>query len=141
MAVLKSQRGESVVQFLDTARQLVMHTRRCCLKMPKRYTFFGAQMISALADEVYNEARKGNSIFPSNAHEAQMRRDHFTAANNALQALAGQLEIMAEILRQNPDCEKWLYKALEKWGELISSEAKMLSAIKKADKKKYQGLQ
>ena len=55
--VLKSQRGESSVQFIETARELVIFTRKCCLKMPKRYTFFGEQTICNLADDVYNHVR------------------------------------------------------------------------------------
>lgn len=50
MSVYKALRGESTLQFLDTARQLAVHTRRYCLKMPKRYTFFGAQEVCRLAD-------------------------------------------------------------------------------------------
>ena len=40
MAVLKSNRNESQLQFLDTARELGIFTLRNCVKFPKRYTFF-----------------------------------------------------------------------------------------------------
>ena len=50
MSVYKALRGDSSVQFVETARKLAVHTRKCCLKMPKRYTFYGAQELSALAD-------------------------------------------------------------------------------------------
>lgn len=43
MAVYKALRGESSVQFVETARKLAVHTRFYCLKMSKRYTFFGVQ--------------------------------------------------------------------------------------------------
>lgn len=39
MSVLKSQRGESAVQFLDTARELEIYTIKTCAKFPKRYMF------------------------------------------------------------------------------------------------------
>ena len=80
MSVYKALRGDSSVQFVETARKLAVHTRKCCLKMPKRYTFYGAQELSALADTVYNEVKMANSVFPGNQHEAQLRRDHLIEA-------------------------------------------------------------
>ena len=113
MSVYKALRGESGVQFVETARKLAVHTRKCCLKMPKRYTFFGAQELSLLADTVYNAVKMANSIFPGNQHEAQLRRDHLIEANATLQALIGQLGIMADLLKQNPEKLRWLDHALE----------------------------
>lgn len=138
MAVYKALRGESTVQFVETARKLAIHTRKYCLKMPKRYTFFGVQELVALADAVYNEVKMANSIYPTNAHEAQMRRDHLTEANATLQAFIGQLSIMAELLKANNP--SWLFFALDEWGNLINEEAKLISATKKADKKRYSNL-
>lgn len=37
MAVLASKRGESAVQFLDTAREIELYTLRYAVKFPKRY--------------------------------------------------------------------------------------------------------
>ena len=45
MAVYKSKRGESSVQFIETARQLEAHTLACCMKAPKRYSFLLTQRI------------------------------------------------------------------------------------------------
>ena len=100
MSVYKALRGDSPVQFVETARKLAVFTRKNCLKMPKRYTFYGAQELSALADAVYNEVKMANSIFPGNQADAQLRRNHLTEANAALQALVGQLGIMADLLKQ-----------------------------------------
>ncbi len=140
MSVYKALRGESTVQFVETARELAVHTRTCCLKMPKRYTFYGAQALSAQADKIYGEVKKGNSIFPGNQHEAQLRRDHFSEANAELQAFIGQLGLMADLLKKNPEKLKWLDPALEKWAALITEEAKLISGIKKADKERYKDL-
>lgn len=81
-----------------------------------------------------------NSIFPGNQHEAQLRRDHFIEANATLQALIGQLGIMADLLKQNPEKLKWLDNALEEWATLITEEAKLISGIKKSDKERYKKL-
>ena len=90
MSVYKSKRGESSAQFVETARKLEVHTLAQCLKIPKRYTFFLSTEIMRLASEVYNNVKSANSIFPSNQHEVQMRRDKLTEANNALQCLVGK---------------------------------------------------
>lgn len=140
MSVFAALRGESTVQFVETARKLAVHTRKCCLKMPKRYTFYGVQELSALADTVYNEVKMANSIFPSNQHEAQLRRDHFIAANCTLQAFIGQLGIMADLLKQNPEKLRWLDNALEEWAMLITEEAKLISGVKKSDKERFKKL-
>jgi len=140
MSVYKALRGESTLQFLGTARQLAVHTRRYCLKMPKRYTFFGAQEVCRLADQVYIEVKMANSIYPTNAHEVQLRRDHLTEANATLQALIGQLGLLADLLKQNPQCSKWIDYALTEWARLIEEEAKLIAGVKKADKERYRNL-
>ena len=138
MAVYKALRGESKVQFVETARLLAVHTRKYCLKMPKRYTFFGVQELCALVDSIYNEVKMANSIYPTNQHEFQLRRDHLIEANATLQAFIGQLGIMTELLMQNPP--KWLEHALEVWGDLLIQEAKLIAGVKKSDKERYKNL-
>ena len=140
MSVYKALRGDSPVQFVETARKLAVFTRKNCLKMPKRYTFYGAQELSALADAVYNEVKMANSIFPGNQADAQLRRNHLTEANAALQALVGQLGIMADLLKQNPEKLTWLDNALEEWAIMITDEAELISGVKKSDKERYKKL-
>lgn len=135
MSVYKALRGDSSVQFVETARKLAVHTRKCCLKMPKRYTFYGA-----LADTIYNEVKMANSVFPGNQHEAQLRRDHLIEANATLQALIGQLGIMSDLLKQNPEKLRWLDNALEEWASLIAEEAKLISGVKKSDRERFKNL-
>lgn len=140
MSVYKSKRGESSAQFVETARKLEVHTLAQCLKIPKRYTFFLSTEIMRLASEVYNNAKSANSIFPSNQHEAQMRRDKLTEANNALQCLIGKLGLLGDVLRKNPSQFKGLDNALETWGNLIAEEAKLISGVKKSDKQRFKDL-
>ena len=40
MSVLKSKRGESAVQFLETARELEIYTIKQCAKFPKLIKIF-----------------------------------------------------------------------------------------------------
>jgi hypothetical protein len=140
MSVYKSRRGESATQFVETARLLEAHTLAQCVKIPKRYTFLLSTELMRLASEVYNHAKSANSIFPSNQHEAQMRRDRLTEANNSLQCLVGKLGLLADVLKKNPERFKGLDNALEKWGSLITDEAKLISGVKKSDKVRFKDL-
>ena len=140
MSVYKSKRGDSAAQFVETARQLEIHTLNQCLKVPKRYTFFLTTEIMRLASEVYNNVKSANSIFPGNQHEAQMRRDKLTEANNALQCLTGKLGLLGDVLKKNPEQFKGLDNALEKWGNLITEEAKLISGVKKSDRQRFKDL-
>ena len=140
MSVYKSKRGESAAQFVETARQLEAYTLTQCLKIPKRYTFFLSTEIMRLASDVYNNVKSANSIFPGNKHDAQMRRDKLTEANNALQCLAGKLGLLGDVLRKNPSQFKGLDRALETWGNFIADEAKLISGVKKSDKQRFKDL-
>lgn len=140
MSVYKSKRGKSSVQFVETARKLEEHTLEQCLKVPKRYTFLLTQRIMGLASTVYEEVVAANSIYPTNQHEAQLRRDHLTAANAALQALDRQLGLLAGVLWKNPENFKGFDHAFTVWGDLINEEAKLISGIKRADRARYKDL-
>lgn len=140
MSVYKSKRGESSVQFIETARKLESHTLAQCLKIPKRYTFLLTTHIMELASAVYDNVISANSIYPTSQHETQIRRDHFISANAALQSLDRQLGLLAEVLRKNPENFKGFDNAFMTWGELINEEAKLISGIKRADRARYKSL-
>lgn len=140
MSVYKSKRGESSVQFIETARQLEAHTFACCMKAPKRYERFLTGRIMQLASDVHEHAAAANNIWPTNQHEAQMRRDELTRANIALQNLDQKLQLLYEAARQNPQGCKWIGKAMEQWGAIIAEEAKLLAAVRRKDRQRYKDL-
>ena len=113
MSVYKSKRGESSIQFIEVARKIECHTLEQCLKVPKRYTFLLTTRIMSLASDVYDHVVSANSIYPTNQHEAQTRRDHLIAANE---------------------------HAFMTWGELINEEAKLISGIRRSDRARYKDL-
>lgn len=112
MSVYKSKRGESSVQFIETARQLEAHTFACCMKAPKRYERFLTGRIMELSSEVHDRVRAANNIWPTNRHEAQLRRDELMRANNALQNLSPKLQLLYDSILQNPDGYGWIHKAM-----------------------------
>lgn len=119
MSVYKSKRGESSVQFIETARQLEAHTFACCMKAPKRYERFLTGRIMELSSEVHDRVRAANNIWPTNRHEAQLLYDS---------------------ILQNPEGYGWIHKAMQRWGDLICEEAKLIAAVKKNDRQRYKDL-
>lgn len=140
MSVPKSQRSESSMQFIQTARELKQHTLTVVKKCPKRLQFFLLAPIYEEAREVLHSVKAANNTFVHNAHEAQIRADYLGRANVVLQNLADDLEDLYEELINNEDRYKWVANAMQKHGELISTEAKLIGKVRKSDKERYKGL-
>ena len=133
VSVLKSKRDVSAVQYVETARELLIFTLQKCLKFPKRYTFFITTEIVRLAQDVFNCVKSANSIFVTNAHELQLRRDYLTKANCALQCLISHLDIAKSVIGSNDiKSESW-----KRWMDFIELEAKLIAAVKKSDKERH----
>lgn len=127
MSVIKSKRGLSGVQFLDTARELHLFTLRTCAKFPKRYTFFITNNIIQSASLIHGYVKRGNSIFPSCPENKKMRYEQFVMAGAELQNLISQINIAYEIF---PIADK----VMTKWMQLINSEIGLLRALVKKEK-------
>lgn len=140
MSVVKSMRGESAMQFVETARKLELHAFSVCTKAPKRYMPFLTARIFKLASIIHEEVRAANNIFPKNQHEAQMRRDHLTNANIALQNLSPKLTLLYDAILQNPEKCSWIDHAMQEFGEYIIEESKLISKVKKADNERFKTL-
>lgn len=140
MSVLKSKRGESVVQFLDTARELEIYTIKQCAKFPKRYMFLITKDIVALASATYNDVKAANSIYPTNAAEVQMRRNYIIRANCNLQCLISQIDIAREFVRTTDGNKSIKSTVWQQWADLITTEARLLASLKESDKKRYAAL-
>lgn len=96
--------------------------------------------IVALAKAVYNNVKAANSVYPTNAAEAQLRRNYLITANCELQCLISQLDIAREFVR-NTDSNKPINgKVWQTWIDLITTEAKLLAALKNKDKERYKTL-
>ena len=130
MSVPKSRRCESSVQFLDTAVLLHLHTIRQVAKFPKKYTFYVSQHIAALAADVLDNVKRANSMYPANAHEAQIRRDLLQAARGSLQAMVTQINNAKELF-PIPGT------ALGEWMGLIARELDLLKRLMESDRKRF----
>ena len=140
MSVVKSKRGLSKMQYVENARKIEMLAFSICTKSPKRYTPFLTTKIMELASTVHDEVRAANNIYPTNKHEAQMRRDHLINANIALQNLDPKLTLLYDCLLQNPEQYHWADNAMLEFGNLIIEEAKLIANVKKSDRERFKDL-
>jgi hypothetical protein len=133
MSVPRSARATSDMQFLLTARELRIFTIRRCAAIPKRYTFYVAVPLSDLSKEIYGHVKRGNSIYPTNQHEAQLRKDEFIYAVAVLQDLVSELEADAELIQIEE-------RHMKEWMELVNREINLIKAVIKSDKARYKDL-
>ena len=130
MSVRLKNRTTSDAQFLNTARELERKTRSRCIGAPKRYTFYGLQELWATARRIHSNVKQANTVFPTNEHEFQIRRDFLIFANAAIQDYISQLEVMIEDQIFTPTAGKEL-------SHLVSSEEKLVKALMKSDKERF----
>ena len=128
------------MQFLETARELEIYTIKQCAKFPKRFMFLITKDLVALAKAVYNNAKAANSVYPTNAHEVQMRRDYIITANCDLQCLISQLDIAREFVKETDGNKPLKSTIWQTWADLITAEAKLLANLKASDAKRYKDL-
>lgn len=133
MAVIKSNRAESEMEFIHTARQLQIHTIQKCVNFPKRYTFYVGQPMAECATRIHEYVKCANSIYPLNQHEVQMRRDYLLRANAELNSLISQIEVAGELFGLEPDKMKF-------WMEIIEKEIRLVKGTMKKDRERYKDL-
>ena len=133
MSVPRSKRGVSEAEFLHTARELQIFTLRRCKHIPKRYTFLMAKPLSENAASVYDMAKRGNSIYPRNQPEAQIRRDYFNHALAGVYSLVSQAEVCREMFGITTDM-------MMEWMRLCKQEIELLKGIMDSDRRRYKSL-
>lgn len=133
MSVPKPQRSVSDMEFIRTARELQIFTIRRCKSFPKRFSFYVSIPLANAATRVYENVKRGNSIYPTNSHEVQMRRDCFLQANAELYSIVSQIEIAEELF--NVDRE-----VIHQWVQLVDKEITLIKGVMDADKKRYKSL-
>ena len=121
------------MQFIDTAYKLYIFSVQQCVKFPKRYTFYVSQEISHTASEIHRKVKCANSVFPSNVHEVQKRRDYFIEAYADAQSLISQINAATELFQISGS-------VLTQWMELVYSELTLIKGVMKKDKPRYKHL-
>ena len=131
MSVIRSQRGESALEFLKNAKELEAFTiRKCVNTIPKRYTFYIGQHLASLATDIYDLVKDANSRYPTNGHEVQTRRDLFLSAYSKCQCLISQIELAYDIIRFDAD-------VIQEWTRLVDAEMRLIKGVLKSDEEKF----
>lgn len=133
MSVVKGKRAESEVEFIHTARELQIYTIKKCISFPKRYTFYISQPIANAATRIHEDVKMANSIYPTNAHEVQLRRDYLLRANAELYSLVSQIEVAHELFGLEPRVMKF-------WMNLVGQEIRLVKGVLRKDKARYKNI-
>ena len=121
------------MEFIHTARELRLYTTRKCAGFPKRYTFTVSNPLADSSRRIHQYCKMANSIYPLNAHEAQIRRDYLLRANAELQSLVSDIEFAAELFGIESDTMKF-------WMEIVEKEIRLVSGVMKRDRERYKNL-
>lgn len=133
MSVIKSKRSTSPIEFLHTARELELYTIKKAVGFPKRYTFYVSQPLTHTATNVHKLVKMGNSVYPTNQHEVQIRRDYFLKALAELQALVSQIEVATQLFPITGD-------QLRFWMDMVNREDRLIRAVLKREKERYKNI-
>ncbi len=135
MSVLKSQRSESKMQFLDTAIELHLEIIRLCKTLPNRYTHYFQVPFAEHADKIHCLVDLANDIsYPRNAKEARTRRGYFHEARGLCKHLSSLLGMIFEFEDIN------VKKRVQRLLELIDYEIRLLEGVMKSDLERYKNL-
>ena len=133
MSVVRSKRSNSAVEFIHTARELQIYTIQKCAGFPKRYTFYVSEHLAASATRIHEYVKMANSVFPTNQHEAQIRRDYLIRANAELYSLVSQIEIAQELFGIE-------YDKVKHWMDIVDREINLVKAVMRSDEARYKDL-
>ena len=140
MSVLASKRNQSEIQYIQTAKELQTLMFDLVTRCPKRYSVYLCEELFRLASEVHKQVRAANTIYPTNAHEVQMRKDHLIRARQALGNIDPYLELMYNLLSKNRDQYPWRESKIMAIAELIDKEFKLIAGVMQSDKERYKAL-
>lgn len=146
MSVPKSERGESEVEFVHTARELYIHTIRKCVGFPKRYTFYVSQPLAQVAGRVYEYVVCANSVFPTSKADYELRRQYLQMAHAELRAMVSQIEAAGELFGLRHDgvpcgeMDDAEGRKLDHWMDMVNREIALVKGVLKRDAKRYESL-
>ncbi len=144
MSVLKTRRGTSKAEFINTANKIYTETLWFLSRLSARYSRLLATDTIHLAHEVIANAEMANTMSPVTQVRFEERERYLLRSRAALGALDVQLTHIYELLMLNPEgafenkdkagAVKKLDRMAESLGCLIDDEGKLLTGVLKHDK-------
>lgn len=151
MSVLKNKRKESCAEYLHDAYKIYVQTIEFVSRLSARYSRIMASDITSTAFDVLRNVESANTIYPSSEHRVMMREKYLLAAKASLQSLDVALSVCYDVLMKNPsgafttttgkdvdstNAKRKLDNMAQSLGELIDTEAKMITKVIKSDKER-----
>jgi hypothetical protein len=130
MSVIKSKRKTSAVQFLETARDIELHSLKQITKFKNKYKKFG-DLILEIVFKFFNCVKEGNSIYTDTKEKIAERTRYFDLSMRQLYSLISQVDIAKELNVGDISSYGWQH-----WMELIDNELQLLKLVKASDKEK-----
>ena len=146
MSVPKSQRSQSAYEAVHIPEVMYDKVIKICTKMPKKYTYLILKDTVEIAGRIVDHVVAANSIFPTNQHEAQMRRDYWIKARALNQALSRRINrfICAEgslmYIDANGRKKGVTRSELKEVMDLIIREQALITGTIKAETNRYKNL-
>lgn len=136
MSVLVKDRGESVMEFMNTAFELEKFTIQACHRenvIPKRYRLSKGMDLMRSANIIGNNVVYANSIFPKTMEEYKMRVKYQRNAIREIQIMLKDLRLASEILPIKDTL-------LEEWTGLLLKEEGSIKSWMRSDAKRFKDL-
>ena len=135
MSVPVGKRKESGTEFLKNARDIEEIFIDLRINKPKRYSFFFDKLLDYSFD-LLSQVKAGNSIYPENRSEVEMRQRYFKEALASCQILVSQIEIVHHKLK-NDGIRIGL---VEQLSEKLDYEIRLIKGVIDKDKKRYKNI-
>lgn len=132
MSVLKRNRKESTLEFINTAIELEIFTIKQVIKFPKRYQYIITNDILRLTKDCLFNVKSANEIYPTNKIELEIRTKYLLDAKCNISNLYTQIDILIQL------CEIEIKEQnIIKWMELITKEEQLIKSLLKKDKERF----
>lgn len=137
MSVKASERGESPIEFLKVLRDLEVYFIRLASNKPKKFRFFLNDELLKISADAYNNAKAGNSIYPTTKMEKDLRAKYFYTAFCNVQMMISQTEVLYDVYKSDALSNK----ELEIMSGKMYEASKMLRGILKKDRERFKKLE
>lgn len=134
MSKFASQRGDTAVSFIYTARQLSKRLKMSCANANhKKFTFYGLQDLSRYSSDLCLQLMQLNRINPRSKMEADARRLLLSKARGTLDAIVSLFAEVDDIIGFSPG-------VIEEIGDLMEKEDRLLAGLQKSDNERFKDL-
>ena len=134
MATKVRDRNPSPIQFIETMRQLIIHTDQYLAKLPKNARFTKTVPLSQMMWKAGSFVITANGIKVKNEQDYLLRREMFQKALGAVNSLDFHLSILIDTENYHSLISEFGW---ENWGKLISEERRLILGIIAKDEEKY----